>query len=113
METGVGPHGGTRHENERLEIMELSGEWCNYKDKFEAIMASDATEVDKLAKAFGGLTVFIMENAKRQVELARASGDDTEVVKQQVKLETMKHARKLFQTCFWHITGKRVWDEEK
>lgn len=113
METGVGPHGGTRHGNERSDIMELSGEWCNYKDKFEAIMASDAAEVDKLAKAFGGLTVFIMENAKRQVELARASGDDTEVVKQQVKLETMKHARKLFQTCFWHITGKRVWDEEK
>jgi hypothetical protein len=93
--------------------MELSGEWCNYKDRFEAIMASDATEMDKLAVAFGALTVFIMEDTKRQVQLARASGDDTEAVKQQIKLETMKHARRLFQTCFWHITGKRVWDEEK
>lgn len=76
-------------------------------------MASDATEMDKLATAFGGLSVFIMEDTKRQVELARASGNDTEAVKQQIKLETMKHARRLFQTCFWHITGKRVWDEEK
>lgn len=76
-------------------------------------MASDATEMDKLAVAFGALTVFIMEDTKRQVQLARASGDDTEAVKQQIKLETMKHARRLFQTCFWHITGKRVWDEEK
>jgi hypothetical protein len=93
--------------------MELSGEWCNYKDRFEAIMASDATEMDKLAAAFGGLTVFIMEDAKRQVELARASRDDAEAVKQQIKLETMKHARRLFRTCVWHITGKQVWDEEK
>jgi hypothetical protein len=93
--------------------MELSREWCNYKDRFEAILASGGTEMDKLAAAFGGLTAFIMEDTKRQVELARASGDDTEAVKQQIKLETMKHARRLFQTCFWHITGKWVWDEEK
>ena len=92
--------------------MELSGEWCNYKDRFEAILASDASDMDKLAKAFGGLTGFILEDAKRQVELARAAKDGEETVKQQIKLETMKHARKIFETCFWHITGRRVWDEE-
>jgi hypothetical protein len=92
--------------------MELSGEWCNYKERFEAIMASDAGETEKLALAFGGLTRFILENCERQVELARASQDREETVKQQIKLETMKHARSLFGTCYAHITGKRAWDEE-
>ena len=93
--------------------MELSGEWCNYKDRFEAIIASDAPDMEKLAQAFGGLTAFIVEDSKRQVELARASQDAEEAVKQQIKLETMKHARRLFGTCYWHITGKRVLDEEE
>lgn len=97
---------------ERLRIMELTGEWCNYKDRFEEIMASDATDMEKLAAAFGGLTRFIIENSERQVELARASKDGEEAVKQQIKLETMKHARRLFETCYWHVTGKRVWGEE-
>jgi hypothetical protein len=93
--------------------MELSGEWCNYKDRFDAIIGSDASDIEKLTKAFGGLTAFIIEDSKRQVELARASQDKEEAVKQQIKLETMKHARRLFDTCHWHITGERVWDEEE
>lgn len=93
--------------------MELSGEWCNYKERFDAIIASDAGDLDKLARAFGGLTGFIIDDSKRQVELARASQDKDETVKQQIKLETMKHARKLFATCYWHITGERVLSEEE
>jgi hypothetical protein len=92
--------------------MELTGEWCNYKDRFEEIMASDASDAEKLAAAFGGLTHFIVEDSKRQVELARASQDREEAVKQQIKLETMKHARRLFRTCYRHVTGEQVWDEE-
>lgn len=92
--------------------MEPNNEWCDYEEKFAAINASDATDAEKLAQAFGGLTGFVMEDARRQVELARASQDREETVKQQIKLETMKHARRLFRTCYWHITGKRAWDEE-
>ena len=93
--------------------MELSSEWCNYKDRFDAIIASDSSDLEKLTEAFGGLTGFIIEDSTRQVELARASQDADEAVKQQIKLETMKHARRLFDTCCWHITGKRVWGEEE
>jgi hypothetical protein len=99
--------------NERKNAMELSGEWCNYKNRFDAIIASDAGDLEKLAQAFGGLTGFIIEDSRRQVELARASQDADEAVKQQIKLETMKHARRLFDTCYWHITGKKVWGEEE
>ena len=93
--------------------MELSGEWCNYRDRFDEILASDGTDMEKLARAFGGLTDFIIEDAMRQVELARASQDREEAVKQQIKLETMKHARRLFGTCYLNIAGKRAWDEEE
>ena len=92
--------------------MELTGEWCNYKDRFEEIMASDAGDIEKLAAAFGGLTSFIIEDSERQVELAGAAQDKEEAVKQQIKLETMKHARRLFKTCYRHVTGERAWDEE-
>ena len=89
--------------------MELSGEWCDYKDRFEEIRASDGTDTEKLAVAFGDLTQFIVEDSERQVELARASQDKEEAVKQQIKLETIKHARRLFETCYRHITGKQAW----
>jgi hypothetical protein len=29
--------------------MDLSREWCNYKEKFDAIMAADMSDVEKLA----------------------------------------------------------------
>ncbi|MGD9141198.1 MAG: hypothetical protein PVJ42_06615 [bacterium] len=93
--------------------MELSGEWCDYKDRFDEIRALGATHAEQLAIAFGDLTRLIIEDSVRQVELARASQDGEEAVKQQIKLETMKHARGLFGTCYWHITGTRAWDEEE
>ena len=93
--------------------MEPSGEWCNYKDRLDEIAASEGADLEKMARAFGGLTGFIIEDSRRQVELARASGDAEEAVKQQIKLETMRHARRLFGTCYLHIAGKRAWDEEE
>ena len=92
--------------------MELSGEWCDYKDRFDEIKASGLTEAEQMAIAFGSLTRLIIEESMRQVELARASQDREEAVKQQIKLETMKHARGLFRTCYWHITGRQAWDDE-
>lgn len=92
--------------------MELSNEWCDYRERFEEIRTLDATEAEKLAVAFGDLTGYIIKGSERQVELARASQDREEAVKQQIKLETMKHARGLFETCYLHITGKQAWNEE-
>ena len=92
--------------------MELTGEWCNYRSRFEAIMASNSTDMEKLAEAFGGLTDFIIEDTERQVALARASQDRQEMVKHHVKLETMRHARRIFALCYWHVSGKWAWNEE-
>jgi hypothetical protein len=94
------------------DIMEMNGDCLIYRDEFDIIIASDLPEMEKLAKAFGGLTGFVLETAERQVELARAMHDREEVVRQQVKMETMKHARRLFQTCHWRVTGRWAWDEQ-
>jgi hypothetical protein len=81
------------------------------KANLDEIIASDLPDMEKLAEAFKGLTGFIIESAQRQIELAGAMGDRGEVTKQQVKMETMKHARKLFQQCHWRVTGRWAWDE--
>ena len=83
-----------------------------FKGELDAIIASDLPQMDKLAEAFRGLTGFIIEATERQIELARAMKDDEETTKHQVKLETIKHARKIFQTCYWHVTGRWAWDHE-
>ena len=83
----------------------------DYKARFDQTIASDLPDMEKLAKAFRGLTGFVIDSAERQIQLAMAMHDQQQVVKQQVKMETMKHARKLFQTCHWHVTGRWAWDE--
>lgn len=93
--------------------MELSGEWCDYREKFAEIRDTEAPDSEKLALAFGDLTRFIIKDTERQVELARASRDKDEAVKQQIKLETLKHARRLFETCYRQITGKQAWNEKE
>ena len=91
--------------------MESQGNEADYKPQLDAILASNRPDLAKLALAFDGLTGFIIEGAGRQIDLARAMGDDREIVKQQIKMETLKHARAIFQTCYLGVTGKAAWDD--
>jgi hypothetical protein len=91
--------------------MQPSGDEANYVEELDAIFNSDLPDMEKMARAFGGLTAFIIDEAQGQIELAKAMHDGEETVKQQVKMETMKHARKIFQTCHRRITGRGAWDE--
>lgn len=84
---------------------------ANYMEELDAIFGSDSPDMEKMAKAFGGLTAFIVEEARSRIELAKAMHDGDETIKQQVKMETMKHARKIFQTCHRRVTGRWAWDE--
>lgn len=79
--------------------------------RVEAILATDLPEATKLARAFEAITGTVLQHAEREIELARALGDTTEVVKQQIKRETMKAAREILQGCHRRVTGKRGWDE--
>lgn len=83
----------------------------SYREELDAILDSDLPEMTKLAAAFGGLTGFVVEVAEKEIELARAMGDRQEVIKQQIKMETMKSAREMFRTILYQVSGKWVWDE--
>jgi hypothetical protein len=91
--------------------MQQSADEADYTEELNAILSSDSPEMEKLARAFGGLTAFIVQEAQNRIDLARAMHDGEETIKQQVKMETMKHARKIFQTCHRRVTGRWAWDE--
>jgi hypothetical protein len=83
----------------------------DFLDLVQQIKDSDASDVDKLAWAFQHITGSIVEHAGREVELARALHDQEAVVKHQIKMETIKAARSIFQDCYRLVLGRRAWDE--
>jgi len=73
--------------------------------------SSSLPEVRKLARAFGWVTDRAITSAEKEVEAARALHDEESAVKQQVKMETIRHARTIFEECYLLATGKKAWDE--
>ncbi len=87
------------------------GKEADFFGLMQKIRDSDASDVDKVAQAFDHITCSIIEHAQHEIELARAMFDEDTVVKQQVKMETMKGARGIFQDCYRLTLGRRAWDE--
>jgi hypothetical protein len=84
------------------------GDWPTFASE---IMKSNRPEIEKLAEAFGWITDRIVDHAVHEIEVARALGDSDEMVKHQIKMETVKHARRIFRECHLLATGRKVWDE--
>ena len=84
----------------------------DFPDWVRQIQRSDEPEIDKLREFFGRVTCQIVEYAEREIELARAMQDRDEMVKQQIKRETIKTARALFARGYQIATGRRAWDEQ-
>jgi sRNA-binding protein len=84
----------------------------DFPDWIRQIQRSDEPEIDKLREFFGQITSQIVEYAEREIELARAMQDRDEMVKQQIKRETIKTARALFARGYQIATGRRAWDEQ-
>jgi hypothetical protein len=78
----------------------------------ERILASDQPDLEKVAQAFDCITRFVVEHALAEIELARALQDREQLVKIQIKKDTMAHARSVFQTCYRRVTGRRPWHEK-
>ena len=84
----------------------------DFSDWIREVQHSDQPEIDKLKAVFGYITAWIIEFADKEIELARAMQDDETLVKVQVKMETMKTARRIFGRGYQIATGKRAWDEQ-
>lgn len=91
--------------------MQLDPTGHNFHAELRSLVAANLPETEKLARAFGALTERFVESARGQIELARALGDANEKVKQQIKLETMEHARSIYLLCHQQITGRPAWEE--
>ena len=83
----------------------------DYVTLMKEIKHANLSEGDKLATAFDHTTNRIIEHAQNEIELSRAKHDRDAVIKQQIKMETLKHARAIFQDCFQLVLGRRAWDE--
>ena len=81
-------------------------------DELQEIVKLDLSEVEKLARAFEWITSRYVEHGEQEVELAKAMKDQESLVKEQIKLGVMKHARGIFQDCYRLVTGRRAWDEQ-
>ena len=79
--------------------------------KLDEIIQTDLPDIEKLAQTFVWITSRNIEHAEHEIELARAIGDQESVIRGQIKMETMKHVRSIFQDCYLRVTRRRAWDE--
>lgn len=80
-------------------------------DDLNTIIKTDLPEIERLAQAFEWVTDRFIEQAQKEIELARALGDQETVIKEHIKTEVMKHARSIFQDCYRRVTRRSAWDE--
>jgi hypothetical protein len=89
----------------------IASERQKIMEELKAILEQEIPEVEKLAQAFDWITSRIVEHGRLEVELARVMQDRESLVKEQIKLSVMEHARQIFQQCHVMVTGRRAWDD--
>lgn len=85
----------------------------DYFDQIRALLASDMPDIDKLRQFFGDVTDQIVQYARHDIELCRAMQDDESLLKVQIKMSTIQHARQIFATGYKMITGQEAWHDAR
>lgn len=83
-----------------------------FSDWIREIQRSDQPEVDKLRDFFERVTAQIVAYGNEEIELAMAMQDREALVKQQIKVATIKTARAIFARGYQIATGRRAWHEQ-
>jgi hypothetical protein len=81
-------------------------------DWIREIQGSDQPEIDKLKAFFERITLRIIEFAEKETELAKAMQDHESLVKVQIKMETIRTARGIFDRGYQIATGRKAWDDQ-
>lgn len=68
-------------------------------------MQADALK--RLATRFDDLSAGFTREAENKLALARSMGDDDAVVREHIKIEVMRAARKMFAGSYREATGRR------
>jgi hypothetical protein len=80
-------------------------------NRLAEIVETDLPDIEKLAQGFGWITASYVEQAEGEIELARAMGDQEAVIREQIKMEMIKHARSIFQDVYRQVTRRSAWNE--
>jgi hypothetical protein len=86
-------------------------QFCDEHDQYMHIFESDLTEVEKVARAFDMATGQFLDHGQKDLEVYRAMGDKEALVKEQIKQETIRFARGVFNQAFKRVMGRSAWDE--
>ncbi|MCA9947226.1 MAG: hypothetical protein KC449_27295 [Anaerolineales bacterium] len=79
--------------------------------EYEEIFDSDLSEAEKIAKAFHQIIGTIETHTNNEIELLKAMNDRETLIKEQIKLSTIQHAKGIFNMVYLRATGKRSLDE--
>ena len=80
-------------------------------DNFLTIFETDLSEAEKIRRSFDHVTSFYIQHSEQEIEMLRAMRDKENLIKEQIKMETMKHVRSIFNDCFRRSTGKKAWND--
>jgi hypothetical protein len=78
---------------------------------FKEIQESGLSETEKLARTFTWLSEQAIQRGEEEIELLKALGDRETLVKEQIKVSTLKHSRELFVYSYQRVTGRSHWNE--
>ncbi|MCD4753137.1 MAG: hypothetical protein K8R40_08710 [Anaerolineaceae bacterium] len=78
---------------------------------FDTVIEGDGSELEKITAGFDYVTRLIIQHSHNTIELFRAEENHDAMVKEQIKMSTLKHARSILNTCYLRVIGKEVFDE--
>ena len=80
--------------------------------EYDEIFASNLSEADKIAKGFHHVINTVITHSQNEIELLKAMNDRENLIKEQIKLSTIQHAKGIFDMAYQRATGKRSWNNE-
>jgi hypothetical protein len=68
--------------------------------QWESIITSELPEMEKLKQSFHWLTGWIIQQSENEMELLRALNDREGLVKERIKVSTIKYTQGIFEECY-------------
>jgi hypothetical protein len=69
--------------------------------------ALETADIDRLKAAFAAAKTAFMEKTEQKLALARTLNDQEAMVKEHIKIQVMKEAQGIFQSCYLDVVQSR------
>ena len=79
---------------------------------FNQIFDQPISELEKVRQGFDWVIDMYLKESLLDQEALLALGDRERLVKEQIKISTLRHARQIFGDCYTRATGRKAWDDE-